>query len=54
MPSIAYETVKNQREERGARERFFYFQIFESYGSAVAEEGTGGALDPPEFFRTDI
>ena len=36
------------------RERFFHFQTFESYDSAVAEGGPGGAPDPSEFFRTDI
>ena len=48
---ITYETVKNQREDtytkKKFRERFFHFQTFESYGSAAAEGGSGGVLDPP-------
>ena len=29
-------------------------QVTAFKNSAVAEGGPGGALDPPEFFRTDI
>ena len=47
--------IRGKRHKRTYfRERVFYFKIFESYGSVIAEGAPGGALDPPEFFKNGI